>query len=185
MHSQLTSTIRSSIQGKYLLQAALVLTGSLLLAAAAHIKVPFWPVPMTMQSFVVMLMAASLGARLGSLTVLAYLIEGAVGLPVFAGGAGMAYLAGPTTGYLIGFLLAAIAIGFAADRGWTLNPIECIATFVVGDAVIFAAGTAWLASQIGWESAIAGGLLPFLPGEAVKIALACASLTAATRLIRR
>ncbi|HVJ34294.1 MAG TPA: biotin transporter BioY [Terriglobia bacterium] len=184
MQTQLTATIRAGLQGRLLYQALLVVTGSLALAAAAHIKVPFWPVPMTMQSFVVMAVAASLGARLGCLTVLAYLVEGVVGLPVFTGGAGLAYLAGPTAGYLAGFLLAAAVIGYAADRGWTRGVIGCAAALMAGEIAIFTLGTTWLAYQIGLQPAIAGGLLPFLPGEAAKLALACAGLTAAGRLLR-
>jgi biotin transport system substrate-specific component len=184
MEAQLTATVRSHLQGRLFQQVLVVASGSVLLAAAAHIRVPFWPVPMTMQSCVVMLLAASLGLRLGSLTVLAYLAEGLVGLPVFAGGTGLAYLAGPTAGYLAGFLLASILIGLAADRGWMRSLIGRLVALISGEVAIFALGTSWLALQIGVQPAIAGGLTPFLPGEAVKIALACASLAAAGRLLR-
>src|SRR5579871_344920 len=97
----------------------LVLAGSLLLAASAHAKVPFWPVPMTMQTLAVLVLGASYGWRLGGATLVAYSIEGAAGLPVFTGGAGPLYMAGPTGGYLAGFVIASIFAGWCAERGYT------------------------------------------------------------------
>ena len=102
-------------------QAGLVVAGSLLIAAAAHVKVPFWPVPMTLQTLAIFAIAAAYGRNLAVATLLAYLAQGAVGMPVFTGGAGLAYMAGPTGGYLAGFLVAAAMIGAAADRGWVIS----------------------------------------------------------------
>src|ERR1700757_150507 len=99
--------------------AALAVLGTLALAVSAKVQVPFYPVPMTLQTLVVLILGAAFGARLAGATVALYLLEGLIGLPVFAGDiAGPAYMAGPTGGYLIGFLVAAVAIGFLAERGW-------------------------------------------------------------------
>jgi biotin transport system substrate-specific component len=150
----------------------LVLAGSVLLAASAHAKVPFWPVPMTMQTLVVLILGAGYGWRLGAATLIAYLVEGAAGLPVFTGGAGPAYMMGPTGGYLAGFVLAAALAGWFAERGFTRSVLLGLAAFLVADALVFALGVGWLSTLIGSGKAIAGGLVPFLPAEGLKIALA-------------
>ena len=151
---------------------ALVLAGTALLALAAKVQVPFWPVPMTLQTLAVLMIGATLGARMAGATLLAYLAEGAVGLPVFASGAGLAYMAGPTGGYLLGFLLAAVFVGLAADRGWLRGGVPVAAVMFAAMALIYLPGVAWLAALIGAEKAVAGGLIPFLPAEAFKLALA-------------
>ncbi len=153
---------------------ATVVLGSLALALAAHIKVPFWPVPITMQTFVVLLLGALAGPRLAGATVLAYLVEGAAGLPVFASGAGPAYLLGPTGGFLVGYVFAAALTGVAAERGFTRSVGGAVATFLVADALIFAFGVGWLSMLMGGRRAIEAGLTPFLLGECLKIALATA-----------
>jgi len=165
--------------------ATLVLAGTILLAASAHVKVPFWPVPMTMQTFVVLLIGATYGWRLGAATLIAYLVEGAAGLPVFTNGAGPLYLAGPTGGYLVSWPFAAALVGALAERGAMRGPVRAVATFVMADALIFALGVGWLSTLIGFDKAIAGGLLPFLPAEALKIVLACMLVLAAGRSARR
>ena len=151
---------------------ALVLAGTALLALAAKVQVPFWPVPMTLQTLAVLMIGATLGARMAGATLLAYLAEGAVGLPVFASGAGLAYMAGPTGGYLLGFLLAAVFVGLAADRGWLRGGVPVAAVMFAAMALIYLPGVAWLAALIGAEKAVAGGLVPFVPAEAFKLALA-------------
>ena len=151
---------------------ALVLAGTALLALAAKVQVPFWPVPMTLQTLAVLMIGATFGARMAGATLLAYLAEGAVGLPVFASGAGLAYMAGPTGGYLLGFLLAAVFVGIAADRGWLRGLVPAAAVMFAAMALIYLPGVAWLAALIGAEKAVAGGLVPFLPAEAFKLALA-------------
>ena len=153
-------------------KVALVLAGTALLALAAKVQVPFWPVPMTLQTLAVLMIGATLGARMAGATLLAYLAEGAVGLPVFASGAGLAYMAGPTGGYLLGFLLAAVFVGLAADRGWLRGGVPVAAVMFAAMALIYLPGVAWLAALIGAEKAVAGGLVPFLPAEAFKLALA-------------
>jgi len=166
-------------------KAVLVLLGSALLAVSAKVQVPFWPVPMTMQTLVVLLIGAHAGTRLAGLTVLAYLLEGAVGLPVFSTGAGLAFMAGPTGGYLVGFLVSALLVSFAVERGFTRSLPAALAVFVVGDLVILGLGVAWLSTLIGFEKALMVGVLPFLPAEALKIALATASLPLVRRFTAR
>ncbi|MDH3377497.1 MAG: biotin transporter BioY [Gammaproteobacteria bacterium] len=163
---------------------ALVIGGSLLLWVTAKAQIPFWPVPITMQTFAVLLLGAAYGWRLGGAAVLLYLAEGAVGLPVFAKGGGFAYLYGFTGGYLLGFLLAALAVGWLAQRGWDRSPVTTVAAMVIGEVIIFGLGVAWLANLIGLEKAVAAGVTPFLWGEAAKIALATALLPATWSILK-
>ncbi len=160
---------------------AAVAIGSALLALSARVQVPFWPVRLSMQSFVVLAIGMTCGGRLGAATLLAYLAEGALGLPVFQGGAGLAYMAGPTGGYLFGFLLAASAVGTLADRGATRSRPGIIAVLLLGEALIYLPGIAWLAVLFGPAKAVSFGFLPFLPAEALKLALAAV----ATPFLRR
>jgi biotin transport system substrate-specific component len=166
-------------------KALLVVAGSLALAISAKVQVPFWPVPMTMQTLVVLLIGASFGARLGGVTLAAYLAQGAAGLPVFASGAGLAYMAGPTGGYLAGFLLAAIVVGALADRGFGRNVWTTLVAMGAGLVAIYGLGVGWLAVFAGLEKAITLGVVPFVPAEAVKLALAALLLPSAWKLARR
>ena len=166
--------------------AALVILGSLLITASAKVQAPLWPVPVTMQSLVVLLVGVAYGSRLGAATVLAYLAQGLAGLPVFAGaGAGPAYMAGPTGGFLLGFLLAATCAGCLAERGWNRSPARVAAVLCLGHALLFAPGVAWLAVLFGGSKAVAIGLTPFLAGSVVKVALGTALVAAAGPLLRR
>ena len=150
----------------------LILFGTILLAVSSKIQVPFWPVPMTMQTFVVLIIAMTYGWKLSLLTLIAYLIEGAIGLPVFAKGGGLTYLIGPTAGYLYGMAIAAAVVGYFADLGYGKSIIKCIVPLLLGTIIIFICGIGYLSSIIGFEKAIAAGLLPFIPSELFKIALA-------------
>ena len=166
----------------------LAVVGSLALWLSAKIQVPFYPVPMTMQTFVVLVIGMAFGWRLGGATILLYLAEGAVGLPVFAGtperGIGLAYMMGPTGGYLVGFFFSAVVVGWLAERGWDRRVIPTLAAMVAGTAIIFAFGVLWLGAFIGWDQPVLDlGLIPFLPGAAFKIALAAAVLPAIWRLV--
>jgi biotin transport system substrate-specific component len=163
----------------------LALIGSILLIISAKIQVPFWPVPMTMQTFVVLVLGIAYGWRLAGATVLLYFAQGAVGLPVFAAGGGLTYLAGPTGGYLIGFLLGALAVGWLAERGWDCSVPRTLAAMLIGTAIIFACGVVWLSTLIGLPQAISAGLVPFLLSEAVKVALATALVPFAWRFLHR
>lgn len=155
---------------------ALTLFGTLLLYASAKVQVPFWPVPMTMQTAVVVLIGMAYGWRLGAATVAAYLLEGAIGLPVFTGtperGIGLAYMVGPTGGYLAGFVVAAAIAGWVVQSGHGLGRIAAAVT--LGIAAIFVLGVTWLTVLIGFDNAVAHGVVPFLPSEFAKILLAIA-----------
>ncbi|MCB1509857.1 MAG: biotin transporter BioY [Hyphomicrobiaceae bacterium] len=170
-------------------QIVLAVAGSLLLTLSAKIQVPFWPVPMTMQTFAIMVLAAAFGARLGTATVLLYLAEGAIGLPVFAGtpakGIGLAYMMGPTGGYLVGFLAAAMLIGWLAERGWDRSIVRLGAAMFAGHVLVFAFGYAWLATLIGAEKAWTFGVAPFYAATLFKTALAALVLPAAWQLVRK
>jgi biotin transport system substrate-specific component len=167
-------------------QAALVIGGSLALALSAKIQVPFWPVPMTMQSLVVLLIGITFGSRLGALTLLAYLAEGFVGLPVFAGAAaGPAYMAGPTGGYLLGFLLSAGFVGWLAERGWSRDLGRTAVALTLGHILLFVPGVLWLAVLFGWSKAVAVGVAPFIAATILKTALGVAIVGALWALVKR
>lgn len=165
--------------------AGLVLAGSLLIAIAGKITVPFWPVPATLQTLAIFALAAAYGRNLAVATLLAYLVEGAAGLPVFTGGGGLAYFAGPTTGYLAGFVLAAAITGLAADRGWSASPFKLFAANLVGTIVVLALGAAWIALVFGAEKALAWGVGPFIVTDLIKAALAAAVVPAIWGLIAK
>lgn len=158
--------------------AGLALIGSWLLAASAQVTLPMWPVPATLQSMVVLLLGAAGGPALGVAAVGAYLAQGVAGLPFFAGGAsGPAVLAGPTAGYLLGFVLAACVAGFARGLPWWRQGLVLLAAHLI----LFAPGVAWLAGFIGWERALQAGFVVFLPGTLLKTAAALALLRALRR----
>ena len=170
-------------EGGLMRDALVVLAGSALLAACAWIRVPMWPVPMTMQTFAVLLIGATCGPRLGAAAVAAYLAEAALGVPVLAGGKPLV-LGGPTFGYLVGFLMAAVAVGWAARRGWTRRGWPTLlGALWVGQALVYLPGLAWL--HAAWlqdlRATLAAGLFPFLLGDGLKLLLAAASL----RLLHR
>ena len=153
-------------------QLLAALAGIALLTASAHIKIPFYPVPLTMQTLIVLGIGMTYGARLGGATLLGYLSAGFIGLPVFAGGAGMAYMMGPTGGYLAGFFAAAVVLGALAERGWTRSWATAAAAMLMGNVIIYLLGVGWLTSLIGWDKAVQFGLLPFLYGDALKLIIA-------------
>lgn len=163
-------------------KALLVIGGSLLLTMSAKINVPFYPVPMTMQTFAVIVIGAAFGWRLGALTVLFYLAQGAYGFPVFAGtpekGIGLAYMAGPTGGYLLGFLAGAAVAGWLAERGWNRSILHLTLAMLLAHATIFLFGTAWLGALIGYEKAWIAGVAPFYLATAFKTVLAATCLKA-------
>lgn len=157
--------------------AGLALVGSWLLAASAQVSLPMGPVPATLQSMVVLLIGAAGGPALGVAAVGAYLAQGVAGLPFFAGGAsGPAVLAGPTAGYLLGFVLAAWVAGFAQGTWWRQGLV-----LLAAHLILFAPGVAWLAGFIGWDRALQAGFVVFLPGTLLKTAAALALLRALKR----
>lgn len=163
----------------------LIIGGSLLIALCAQIKVwlPFSPVPVTLQTFAVLMLGALLGSRRGSLCVLAYITEGAAGLPVFAAGAGLAVLSGPTGGYLVGFIAAAYITGSLAEKGWDRKVATTVLAMLLGNASIYAFGLFWLSCLIGTEKVLFVGLYPFIAGDCLKIALAAVLLPSAWKLL--
>ena len=167
----------------------LAVAGSALLALSAKIQVPIPPVPMTMQTLVVLVIGATYGWRLAGATVLLYIGEGMLGLPVFANTppavASAAYLLGPTGGYLAGYVAAAVAMGALAERGWDRSLPRVVAMMTLGHAIIFAFGLAWLAQLFGPAKAWAVGAAPFLVGTVLKTALAAALMKAAWTILRR
>jgi biotin transport system substrate-specific component len=164
--------------------AALAVGGALALAISAKAQVPFYPVPMTLQTLVVLIIGAAFGARLAAATVALYLAEGLMGLQVFAGAfAGPGYIAGPTGGYLAGFLIAAALVGWLAERGWDRSLGLLLAAMALGHLVIFACGFGWLATSIGPENAWIGGVAPFFAATLVKTLLAWALVAAAWRAV--
>ncbi|MEL6452769.1 MAG: biotin transporter BioY [Pseudomonadota bacterium] len=171
-------------------QAALVVLGILALAVAAKIKVPMWPVPITMGTFAVLTIGAAYGARLGLVTILGYMIVGALGFDVFAGSSaetfGLTYMMGGTGGYLVGYVLATVALGALARRGWDRSVVWMALAMLLGNVLIYVPGLVWLGQLYGWDQPIlAWGLTPFLLGDAIKLALAALILPGVWALVGR
>ena len=152
--------------------------GAALLTLSAKVKVPFYPVPMTMQTMVVLMIAAAGGLRLGVATVGFYLLQGAMGFPVFADtperGIGLAYMVGPTGGYLVGFLAAAAVAGWCGDRGLGRSILGMTGVMTLGHVIIFAFGYAGLSTLIGTSAAFTAGVAPFALATVLKVALGAA-----------
>lgn len=169
-------------------QIAMVVLGIAALAILAKIKVPMWPVPITMGTFAVLTIGAAYGPRLGLVTIMGYMIIGALGFDVFAGSsaeaAGLTYMMGSTGGYLVGYVLATLALGFAARAGWDRSVVMMALAMLIGNALIYLPGLAWLGVLYGWnEPILAWGLTPFLIGDALKLGLAALLLPALWKLI--
>ena len=158
--------------------------GSLLLALLAHlsIPVPFSPVPITGQTFGILFLGAVLGSRIGTLSVIIYISEGLIGLPVFAGGSmGFLYLLGPTGGYLIGFIPAVYLVGYLSEQGWINSFTSAFLTMTIGTSVIFIFGISWLAVTAGLGTALSIGLYQYIPGAIIKIVLATVTIYSINR----
>ncbi len=169
------------------LQVTAVLLGTLILTMSSYIVVPMVPVPMSMQTFAVTMVGALYGWRLGAITIVAWLMEGAAGLPVFAsGGAGLAHLAGSTGGYLVAFPIIGALTGWLVERGWNGRRVGlAFIAMLVANMLCLVIGTAWLSALIGLEAAWAHGFVPFVLGAVLKSALGAASLKGITGGIRR
>ena len=162
----------------------LVIYNLILLTFSSKVQVPFWPVPMTMQTFAVFIIGMTYGSKLAFFTLLLYLFEGAIGLPVFAKGGGLLYLTGPTAGYLYGMTIAAGVVGFLAERNFNDSYFKSLISLLIATSIIFTVGVGYLGSVIGYDKALAGGLYPFLPSELFKIALAVAIIPSISKIIR-
>lgn len=169
-------------------QIVLVALGIAALAIAAKIKIPMWPVPITMGTFAVLSIGAAYGPRLGLVTILGYMIIGALGFDVFAGSSaeahGLSYMMGGTGGYLLGYVLAMLALGWCARAGWDRSMLRMAGAMLIGTALIYIPGLAWLGQLYGWDQPIlAWGLTPFLIGDALKLALAAMLFPAIWKLV--
>lgn len=172
----------------WLRDLVLIVAGSLLMAGLAQVQIPlpFTPVPITGQTFGVLLVGAALGSKRGLLSMLLYLAEGAIGLPFFAGASGgLHVLVGATAGYLVGFVVAAYILGLLAERGLERTIRTSFVPFLVGTVIIYIFGVAWLSVVLGnFAQAIVAGLLPFVVGDLIKLVLAALALPAAWKLLK-
>ncbi|KPU84471.1 acetyl-COA carboxylase [Marinosulfonomonas sp. PRT-SC04] len=171
-------------------QAVLVVSGIAALAISAKIMVPMLPVPMSMGTFAVLTIGAAYGARLGLVTIIGYMLIGMLGFDVFAKSTadlnGISYMMGSTGGYLVGFVLATLALGLLAARGWDRSPVKMAAALLLGNALIYIPGVLWLGVLYGFDKPLlAWGLTPFLIGDAVKLALAAILLPALWKMVGR
>jgi len=161
-------------------KVGLVLTGTLLIAVAAQFSIFIGPVPLSLQSLAILSVGFCLGARLGAATVLAYLAQGAMGLPVFSGGgAGLPYMMGPTGGFLVGFVAMAWLAGWAADRGLARRAVPAIGLALLASAIIYVPGLLWPALAFGaeWSALWAGWMAPFLAGDVLKSVIAALAVS--------
>jgi biotin transport system substrate-specific component len=168
----------------------LAFAGSLLIAVSSKVQIPFYPVPMTMQTFVILGLSMALGWRLAGATLALYLLQGMLGLPVFAGspekGIGLAYMMGGTGGYLLGFFAAAVTCGWLGEKGWDRNVFKTAAAMFIGNALIYIPGILWLGLLFGWDKPIIEwGLTPFILGDITKIALAIAVLPLSWKFLNK
>jgi len=179
---------RDGRQAQLVKQIALVLVGVMLLILSAKIKIPMIPVPMTMGTFAVLSIGAVYGPRLGLMTIIGYMIVGALGFDVFASSSsekfGVSYMMGSTGGYLVGYVLAILVLGWTARQGWDRSILKMAAAMVLGNVIIYVPGLLWLATLYGWDQPIlTWGLTPFLVGDLVKLGLAALLLPGAWRLV--
>jgi biotin transport system substrate-specific component len=172
-------------------RVVLVVLGIAALAISAKIKfpIPYSPVPITMGTFVVLTIGSSYGPRMGLATIVGYMLIGALGFDVFANSAagttGIEYMMGGTGGFLVGFVLATLALGYAARRAWDRNVAMMAVAMLVGSIIIYVPGVMWLAHLYTWEQAFAWGLTPFLVGDALKLALAALLVPAVWKMVGR
>lgn len=183
-----------SLLGKVLM----VILGSAFIAVAAQISVPMWPVPITLQMLAILLVGFAYGARLGAVTLVAYLAQGAAGAPVFASGnGGLVYMAGPTLGFLLGFVFVAWAAGWAAERGWARGLLGTALCGLVISALLYVPGILWpitmaglLGVEGGWVGQDFGSyywayfIEPFLLGDAIKAVVAAMLVTGAWKALK-
>ena len=180
----------SSDQNQLIRNVLLAIAGSLALWLSAKVQIPFFPVPMTMQTLVVLLIGMAYGWKLGASTICLYMVQGAAGLPVFAGtpekGLSLAYMMGPTGGFLAGFVLAAAVVGFLAQRGWDRNFGTTALAMLIGNAVIYAMGLLWLGTVVGWDKPVLQwGMTPFLLGDLVKLLIAALLMPAVWKMLSK
>ena len=192
LNNKVLSEVLAPQEGTQLLlkKAVLVMAGIAFLAIAAKIKVPMFPVPMTMGTFAVLTMGAAYGARLGLVTILGYMLIGALGFDIFAGSSaenfGLTYMKGGTGGYLVGYVLAVLALGTLARAGWDRSAPKMAGAMLLGNALIYVPGLIWLGMLYGWDKPILQwGLTPFLLGDVLKLAMAAIILPLTWKMVGR
>ena len=192
LNNKVLSEVLAPQEGTQLLlkKAVLVMAGIALLAIAAKIKVPMFPVPMTMGTFAVLTMGAAYGARLGLVTILGYMLIGALGFDIFAGSSaenfGLTYMMGGTGGYLVGYVLAVLALGTLARAGWDRSAPKMAGAMLLGNVLIYVPGLIWLGMLYGWDKPILQwGLTPFLLGDVLKLAMAAIILPLTWKMVGR
>lgn len=166
----------------------LVVFGVALITIAAKIQVPLWPnpTPVTLQTMAIFALSAAYGSRLALATIMAYMIAGASGLPVFAGPvAGLAYFTGPTGGYLAGFVVMAYITGLATDRGWSHSPFKIGSAMLVGEVIMLTIGALWMGYLFGADKIIAWGVGPFIVTDLIKLAIAACIVPALWGLLKK
>jgi len=188
-YAPLANVLLGTQNNTLLRNVLLAIAGSIALWISAKIQIPFIPVPMTLQTLAVLVIGMAYGWKLGAATVLLYLAQGAAGLPVFAGtpekGIGLAYMFGTTGGFLLGFLLAAAAVGYLAERGWDRNIFTTAGAMAIGNVLIYVPGLFWLASIIGWDKSIEFGIKPFLVADLFKLVLAALFMPLIWNVVKR
>ena len=168
----------------WLRACVLAIAGSIFVALSAQVSVPMFPVPMTLQTLAVLLVGGTYGARLGAATLALYALEGAVGLPVFANfSGGFQVIAGPTGGYILGFIASAALVGYLVERGWGASGLKLCLAMLLGAALIYVPGVAWLAQFTGADKALQFGFWPFVAGDIVKAIVAGLAVPAAWSLL--
>jgi biotin transport system substrate-specific component len=190
--SQVLWPAKDTDAARWMRAAILVSLGVVAMAIAAKVRIPMWPVPITMQTLVVLTVGAAYGAGLGMVTMLAYLAVGALGFDIFTSSSaennGLAYMMGGSGGYLVGFVLAAGVLGWLARKGWDRSIPMMALAMLIGSALIYIPGLVWLNMQPyaqGWSWTIANGLTPFLIGDALKLALAALVMPALWTLYKK
>ena len=192
LNNKVLSEVLAPQEGTQLLlkKAVLVMAGIAFLAIAAKIKVPMFPVPMTMGTFAVLTMGAAYGERLGLVTILGYMLIGALGFDIFAGSSaenfGLTYMMGGTGGYLVGYVLAVLALGTLARAGWDRSAPKMAGAMLLGNVLIYVPGLIWLGMLYGWDKPILQwGLTPFLLGDVLKLVMAGIILPLAWKMVGR
>lgn len=185
-HATLAATLWPA-QGRGVVRhLVLALLGSLFVALCAQIQLPFKPIPITLQTFAVLLVGIAFGSRLGTATLVLYVVAGAAGVPVFAGlESGLAVVAGPKGGYMAGFMFAAATTGYLAERGWDRDRLSAGAVMMLGTVVIYLPALLWLSRHFDWNKAVEIGLAPFLLGDAMKVLLAMVLVPFIWRVVLR
>ena len=180
------AVLADRVVSRSLVMDGILITVSIaMMAVLAQISIPLWPVPVTLSTLAVMLIAASLGTARGTVSIVGYLSAGALGLPVFAGAVSLSAVR-PTFGYLVGFVLAAVVIGYFVSKGADNSFFKMAAVFTLASAIIYTTGATWLMTGFGmdFQQAIAVGVVPFLIGDALKVLLASSLITGARKLLK-